>query len=160
MVSKIFIALVLFVSFLSADMFERGGKSFGASLGAGSSFGQTYTVLGVNANYFLVDNLSVGVGYRGWFGASPEQHEATLESNYYVPLSTKFYPYLGAFVRETFVNSNYIDDYETYGAKAGVAMILAKNTFLSFGYVVEYFSDCQVGECSSSYPELVFGLAF
>ena len=160
MVNKILMGLVLLVSLMQADMFEKGKKNFGVSLGAGSSFGQTYTIVGLNANYFVVDNLAVGARYRGWFGATPSQNEVALESNYYIPLNKKIYPYIGAFVRETFVNSDYIDNYQTYGARAGLAMTMEKNTFLSIGYAVEYYGDCQAGECSSSYPELVFGMSF
>ncbi|MEN8303756.1 MAG: hypothetical protein ABFQ64_06785, partial [Campylobacterota bacterium] len=69
------------------------------------------------------------------------------------------------FVRETFVDYDYIanSSYESYGARGGLAMNISKNSYMSLGYVYEEYGDCTetiYRECSSSYPELVFSLAF
>jgi len=157
-INKVLIILALLSSFANADIFSKNRASFGVSLGAGYSYGNTYTLVGLSGNYFVVDNLSIGVSYRGWFGATPMQNELALSTNYFIPVSQKFRPYLGAFVRETFVEG--YDNYESYGARGGVAMI-NKNSYVSIGYAYEQFSSCRFNnECSSSYPELVFGLSF
>lgn len=155
----IFLALVL-STISSADFFEKGRSSVGVVLGAGSSNSESYTVIGVSGDYFIVDGLSIGGGYRGWFGSDPVLNQLTFSSNYYIPLHHKFRPYVGAFVRETFVKNE--DDYESYGARAGVSMAVSKNAYASFGWVGERFSNCDSDsyECTNSYPEVVFSLAF
>jgi len=161
MVMKLFIFLVIGLqSILYAGAFEKGKSNIGFSLGAGSSFNQTYTIAGINGSYFVMDNLAVGVRYRGWFGATPTQQEIAIETNYYIPLNKKFHPYLGAFVRQTFISSDIIDDFMSYGGRAGVAFTTSRNSFISVGYAIETYSKCQLNECSSSYPELIFGLSF
>jgi len=161
MVAKFSVVVVLlFVTVLSADIFEKGKANMGVSIGAANSLNQTYTIFGINASYFIVDNLAVGLRYRGWFGATPTQNEVAVDANYYIPLNQKFRPYIGAFVRQTFVNSDIIDDFVSYGARGGLALTMSKNSFISAGYAIEYYDNCQVGDCSTSYPEFVFGLAF
>ena len=159
MVKKIILVLILVTTFLNADVFEKGRFGVGATLGAGTDFGETYTIAGVNASYFVIDNLNVGVAYRGWFGASPSKNELTLSSTYFIPLSEKFHPYAGIFARQIFVNE--YDDYQSYGANAGVAISMSKNSYLGIGYVYEEYSKCVLQQkCSTSYPEVMFALSF
>jgi len=161
MVVKFVVAMFLvFSAVVNADIFEKGKSNIGVSIGAANSLNQTYTIFGINASYFIVDNLAVGLRYRGWFGATPTQNEVAVDANYYIPLNQKFRPYVGAFVRQTFVNSDIIDDYASYGARGGLALTMSKNSFISVGYAIEYYDNCQVGDCSTSYPEFVLGLAF
>ena len=156
---KIIILWILLFTLVEADIFVQGNKNIGASIGAGRSYGNSYTIAGVYGNYFIADNLSLGVGYRGWFGASPSINELLLEGTYYIPLKRNFHPYLGVFGRHTFISSE--DDYQSYGAKAGLAITTSKNSYIGLGYVLEYYSDCNSNnECSNSYPEVVFGLSF
>jgi len=157
---KIIVTLILLSVVASAGMFSKGNKNIGVSLGAGSSYGNTYTVAGVNGHYFIMDDLAIGFGYRGWFGADPTMNELLLDGTYYLPLNQKFRPYLGVFVRQTFVSG--YDDYQSYGGKAGLAITMSPNSYLGVAYVMEYYSDCQRagGDCSNSYPEVVFGLSF
>jgi hypothetical protein len=162
-IKKLILALMLLGSFVSADIFEKGRSNVGVSLGAGSSYGNTYTLVGVSGNYFLVNNLALGMAYRGWFGASPTQNELSLGANYYLPISEKFRPYLGAFARETFISDH--DDFSSYGARAGVAITMSSNSYVSVGYAYEEYSNCveilnRSKSCSSSYPEVVFALSF
>jgi len=152
------LSLLLLSSAVNADIFSKDRASFGVSLGAGYSYSKSYTLVGLSGDYFVVDNLNVGVSYRGWFGATPMQNELSLSTNYFIPLSQKFRPYIGAFIRETFVEG--YTNYESYGARGGVAMV-NKNSYVSVGYAYEQFSSCRSNnECSSSYPELVFGFSF
>ena len=159
---KLFLLVFLFLSTLShADFFKKGNSSLGVVLGAGSSNGESYTVAGISADYFVLDGLSIGAGYRGWFGIDPTQNQLTVSSNYYIPVTKKFHPYIGGFVRETFVSG--YEDYESYGARGGVAITMSSNSYMSFGYVYEEYGNCEetvFRDCSSSYPELVFSLAF
>ena len=159
---KFFILLFLFIGSVSyADFFEKGNSSVGVVLGAGSSNNESYTVAGISADYFVADGLSIGAGYRGWFGIDPTINQITVSSNYYLPVAKKFHPYIGGFVRETFVSGS--EDYESYGARGGLAINMSKNSYMSFGYIYEKYGNCTetiFRECSSSYPELVLSLVF
>ena len=159
---KLFLLALLFLSTLShADFFVKGNSSVGVVLGAGSSNNESYTVAGINADYFISDGLSIGAGYRGWFGIDPTVNQLTVSSNYYLPIAKKFHPYIGGFIRETFVSGT--QDYESYGARGGLAVTMSKNSYMSFGYIYEKYGNCTetaFRECSNSYPELVFSLSF
>ena len=159
---KLFLLVFLFFSTMShADLFKQGNSSVGIVLGAGSSNGDSYSVVGVSADYFVLDGLSIGAGYRGWFGIDPSINQLTVSGNYYIPVTKKFHPYIGGFVRETFVSGE--DNYESYGARGGIAITMSPNSYMSFGYIYEEYENCTetiFRECSSSYPELIFSLAF
>ena len=147
-------------SVLSAELFEKGNSAFGVVLGSGSAYGENYMILGVNAEYFAMSGLSVGVGYRGWFGGDPMQNQLTLATSYYIPLSKKFRPYLGVFGRQTFISDGY-DDRSSYGGRAGLAVVMTPNTYISAGWAYEDYTDCPERlDCSTSYPEIVFSLSF
>lgn len=118
---KIFLLLLLsFVTLNSAEIFMKSSSNVGVSVGAASSYGQDYMLVGISGSYFVVDNLSVDFYYRGWFNATPTQHELSIGSNYYIPLSRKFRPYAGLFTRQTIV----IDraDYGTVGVRGEVLL--------------------------------------
>jgi len=149
---------MLMLSALQADVFLQGDKQVGVTVGAGSGYGSTYTIVGVSGYYFPVDGLSVGLGYRGWYGNNPSIHEVEVPVTYYVPLHPKFRPYAGAFYRRSFIESPY-DDYNTYGARIGVAMRLNPNSYIAVGWVQEYY-DVKYGDSSSGYPELTVGFSF
>ena len=159
---KSFTLLFLFIGSMShASFFEKGNSSVGVVLGAGSSNNESYTVAGISADYFVARGLSIGAGYRGWFGNTPTINQLTVSTNYFLPVTKQFHPYIGGFVRETFVSGS--EDYESYGARGGLAINMSNNSYMSFGYVYEKYGNCTetvFTECSSSYPELVFSLAF
>ncbi len=164
---KIAIALLLMASLLQADTFESGTASLGITGGSGSvsysgtNFGyiENYYILGVNADYFIVDNLSVGFGYRLWFNGSPTIHQATVPVTYYVPTGSKFRPYLGAFYRYTYFDGN-VDDYNSAGGRLGLA-ILFDQGYMGFGWVQEYRLDANnLSDDTSGYPEVTIGFSF
>lgn len=151
--------MLILSSVANASFFEKGKSSLGFVAGAGSSNGESYMIAGVSGDYFVLDGLSVGGSYRGWFGADPTQHQLTLSSSYYLTLDNKYHPYVGVFARETFVDEF---DYNSYGGRVGLALTMSKNSYVSVGYAYEEYTDCRgiVIECSSSYPEFVFSLSF
>lgn len=159
MIKKIILSLSLLFSVANADLFDRGNLAFGGVIGSGYSGNESYMILGVSADYFAMNGLSVGVGYQGWFGADPTQNQLTLSTNYYIPLNDKLRPYVGAFFRETFISG--YDDRSSYGGRAGLAVTMSRNTFISAGWAYEEYTNCpEYLECSSNYPEIVFSLAF
>ena len=163
MIKRILLALALITSVANADFFVKGNTSVGIVLGTSSvSYGrhtENYTIVGVNADYFVIDNLSLGLGYRGWFGGTPSRNQITVPATYYIPISEKFRPYAGAFVRKTFVSDGF-SDYDSYGMRGGVTMVLSRNSYLGVGVIQEYYSGGNFADSSSTYPEFIFAFSF
>jgi len=164
LIKKVLLELLLLASVSHAELYSQGNIGLGIIVGSGSSTTregtQNYTIAGVNADYFIIDDLSVGLGYMGWFGGTPTLNQITIPVTYYVPLNEKYRPYLGAFIRETFISDGY-DDYESYGAKAGVAVSFSKKSYLGIGLVQEFYSSGKYGnDTSNTYPEIVFAFSF
>jgi hypothetical protein len=118
------------------------------------------SILGVNADFFVAENLSIGLGYRGWFGGDPTINQGTIPVTYYIPTNSKFRPYLGAFYRYTYIADDRFDNYSSVGGRAGLA-ITFQNGYVGFGWAQEYYldSDSQ-SDSSSGYPEVVLGFSF
>ncbi|MCJ7765558.1 MAG: hypothetical protein MUP09_06410 [Thiovulaceae bacterium] len=160
--------LALLGSLSCADTFVAGSKSIGVTAGTGSvsyssgagTNAENYFVVGVRGDYFVRDNLSVGVGFRSWTGGTPTLQQVTLPVTYYMPTQTRYRPYLGAFYRYTYVGSDRYENYSSIGARAGVA-ILFENGYAGFGWAQEvYLKRENVSSNSSGYPEAVIGFSF
>ena len=143
---------------LFGDVFSQGQKHMGVTFGGGSGYGDDYMILGLNANYFVIDNLAVGAEYRGWFGGSPTIHELSVPFTYYAPVHPKFSPYAGGFFRRTFIESE--DDRDVYGFRGGVSMRLSPTTYTSVGWIQEYYDDYRGRSTSNGYPEVSVGMSF
>jgi len=152
------VLIVATVVALQAGVFDAGSKNVALTVGSGSGFNSTYTIVGVAANYFALNGLSVGVGYRGWFGASPTLNEVDVPVTYFLPLKSRIRPYGGVFYRHTFIGGDY-SDYETYGARAGISY-LQGNGYLSAGWVQEWYSISNGDDSSRGYPEISAGFSF
>jgi len=154
---------VLIFSFLAlslqADMFSKGSKSIGIKLGSAYIGVESYTIAGLSGNYFVIDNLSVGLAYEAWLGGNPDVQKLTLESTYYVEASPEIRPYLGLLYRRILI-SNGFDDTNSYGYRAGIAFI-QDNLLLSAGIVQErYDSSRGIFDATETYAEFIIGFAF
>lgn len=161
---KMLAVLLFLIVSLQASEFEQGSLGLGISLGVGSmevgNETQQYTLAGGNVDYFVMDDLSVGFRYLGWFGGTPSLNEVSLPVNYYYPYSKSFRPFGGMFVKQTFASDGY-SDYSSYGVRVGGLMNFSKRAYLRIGIVEENYSDCAWHkECSITYPEAVFLFAF
>ena len=170
MMKKIICSVALLGSLGFADSFVAGSRSIGITVGSGSvsySGGaltgtavENYFIVGVNGDYFVADGLSVGLGYRGWFGGTPVIHQATLPVTYYMPTESTLRPYLGGFYRYTHIGDKAYDDYSSAGGRFGLAMLF-ENGYAGFGWIQEiYFGRENVDERTSGYPEAVIGFSF
>ncbi len=167
---KVFMILLLITS-LQADvslhksLFSQGSASVGIRLGGASIGNQNYTIFGVNGNYFIIENLSVGLGYEKWFSGDPSIQKATVESTYFVPASEKIRPYLGVFARRIFMSGSDrfargYDDVNSYGYRAGIAFV-QNNLVLSAGIVQEKYDSTQrLFDDTETYAEVTIGVAF
>jgi len=167
---KIVLLLGLLSSLGFADSFVAGSKSIGITVGSGSvSYNggllvgtnvENYFIVGISADYFIIDDLAVGLGYQGWFGGTPSIQQVSLPVTYYVPTQTKYRPYFGAFYRYTYINSDSYDNYSSVGGRAGVA-VLFQNGYAGLGWVQEvYLNGDSTSDSTSGYPEAVIGFSF
>ena len=124
--------IVIFTMSLQADvslyknLFSQGSTSVGIRLGGASIGSENYTIFGISGNYFVIDNLSVGLGYEKWFYGNPSIQKVTAESTYFIPVSEKIRPYIGVFGRRTFISGSDIigrdyEDTNSYGYRVGLA---------------------------------------
>ncbi len=143
---------------LFAGVFEGGSKNLSLTVGSGTGFNSTYTIIGVTGSYFMVNGLAVGVGYRGWFGGTPTMNEIDLPLTYFMPLQREIRPYVGGLYRYTFVSDDY-SDYSTYGIRGGLSYSEG-NSYMAIGWVQEWYSADNGAESSRGYPEISAGISF
>jgi hypothetical protein len=139
--------------------FQKGRVRVGFYGGAGSTFNQTYFILGGGAGYYLADGLEVGADVEGWLFKDPNIWKITPQIRYVVWQMTPIRPYVGAFWRQTYVEDPF-DDYDSFGARGGVAYRSGGN-YLAVGVVYEKFNDYKgTGDDYVVYPEVAFWLSF
>jgi len=164
-IKKVLLFLLVLSSLVQADMFSQGSKSIGIKLGSASIGNEDYTIVGVSGNYFIVDSLSVGLGYETWLGGNPDIDKITLESTYFVEASETVRPYAGVLYRRILISGSdrfgrNFDDLDSYGARAGVAFV-QDDLLLSAGLVYErYDSRQRFFDNSETYLELAIALSF
>ena len=152
------VTMSLYAGSLSSNGFSKNKMSLGILLGSSSIGVQNYTVAGVSVNYFVIDDLSVGLGYESWFNGNPSIQKLTLYSTYYIPASEEVRPYLGGLYRRVLISG--ISDVNAYGYRAGVAFI-QNNILVSVGLVQEkYDTQWNISNDTQSYAEIVFGIGF
>jgi len=149
----------------ASGMFDQSSMALGIKLGSASIGDEDYTIAGVSGSYFVIDSLSVGLGYEKWFSGDPDIDKVTLESTYYFKASETLRPYGGVLVRRIFINGSDVfgrsyDDTNSYGARAGLAFV-QDNLLLSAGLVYEKYDTSQrLFDDSETYFELTIGFAF
>jgi len=160
MKKNIFTLLLIINISYANSLFLSGDKTLGVTLGTDSSFESTYTVVGANVNYFIIDNLSIGASYQAFLGDTPTFNEVTVPVTYHLPLeNTTYRPYIGAFYNQTFISDSSYKDYNVLGGRAGVSLQTSLNSFMSLGWVQE-FSTSDKNRNKKGYPELKAGFKF
>jgi hypothetical protein len=144
----------------NAGPFTKGSKRVNVVGGMGSTFGQSYLIIGAGISYYIADGLALGVGGEGWILQDPTIWKVSPEIRYTFWKLDRFKPYVGAFYRKTFIGDPF-DDYNSWGGRAGVSY-RSGNSYVSLGVVHEEFLDCDSswGDCSSTYPEISFWFSF
>ncbi len=154
---KVFLIALLSVH-LMADSFTQGTTSLGLKLGSTSTRINNYGVAGLGGNYFVVDNLAIGLGYEYWFFGNPTIQNVTLNSTYYIPMHKKFRPYAGALYRHIFISGQ--ENLDSLGYRAGLA-ITHKKLLISIGLIQEFYTrDTIIFGDSQIYGELIVGVSF
>ncbi len=162
MLKKLLIIIVVLISShgYSQGMFSVEHKNMSFHVGSGTAYDSRYTVLGINVNYFVIKNLTLGVGYTAWFGGDPKINKVSLPITYYLPVGDSIRPYLGVVYHRTFIGDGY-DDYNSYSGRVGVA-ISNGGSFLRLGWVQEYYDNDNTDDekKSEGYPEVSGGYSF
>ena len=101
-----------------AGAFSQGRTHLYVSGGAGSSFGESYVVIGAGVDYFLLDGLSAGLAFESWSGADPGFTKITPSVRYVFYGMQAVKPYVGAFYRRTDIDGR--PSLDSVGGRAGV----------------------------------------
>lgn len=156
---KTIVMLLATSTIYAGGAFSIGSKNIRVIASTDTSFGNTYTVLGLNANYFVIDNLSVGASYQTYLGGTPSINQITLPVTYHLGLEgMPIVPYMGAFYSKTFIGGDY-EDYDIYGGRVGASMRTSSNSYVSFGWVQEIGSSSD-NISKRGYPEMSAGISF
>lgn len=160
LVSTVLLVTASAATSAGADPFERGSVRGSVVVGSGRAFDDDYTVFGLSAGYFFAPGLEAGVDAEWWSGGERDISKISPQVRYVMPLEGPVRPYAGAFYRHTSVED--LDDLESAGYRLGGYLLTGANTYLSAGWVQEYYLDCDEDvyrSCDDSYVELSFGIS-
>ena len=146
---------------LAKDPFEKGTVRGSVILGAGSSFDESYLILGLGAGYYVLDGLELGLNWQTWLGGDPRINQITPEITYVFRNKSNIDPYVGALYRKTFISG--FDDLSAYGGRAGVFIPTGSRYFIGVGGVFLKYTGCSESvyrDCSDVYPEFMFSVPF
>jgi hypothetical protein len=141
--------------------FSKGRTHFVVTGGTGYAFDETYFVAGLGLSYYVADGLNVGLFAESWTGSDPHVYKVTPSVQYVVHQVPVVKPYIGAFYRRTYVEN--LPDINSAGGRAGAYLQAGRNAYLGAGVVYESYLDCNktvYRECTSTYPEVSFTIAF
>ena len=157
-ISLLFTCLPLTSFLANSASLTAGSKGIGIKLGGASIGAENYTIAGLSAHFFVVDNLSAGAAYEYWFSGKPEVSKATLESTYFIPASEQIKPYVGLLYSHYFIGDN--SDLDAYGYRAGIAYIKSP-LILSAGFRQEqYGSERAIFSDNDITAEFLIGYSF
>ena len=143
--------------------FKKGKIRVGFYGGAGSTYNQTYLILGGGVGYYLLNGFEAGVDVEGWLLQDPLFWKVTPQVRYVLWKMNPIKPYAGVFWRKTFVtgdNPLHLPDYNSYGGRLGIAYRKG-GSFLAVGAVYEKFEDDVFSDDTDVwYPEIAFWISF
>ena len=152
----------------SAEVGVGAGTSFGQGrtqlsvfAGSGSAFSQSYLILGVGANYYVLEGLGLGLNFESWFGNTPGIYKLTPNVQYVFTQVPSVKPYVGVFFRHVFIDN--LSDLNSVGMRGGAYLPVGPNIHLGLGGVYESYLDCNESSyhsCSDLYPEISFTFSF
>jgi hypothetical protein len=144
-----------------AGLFGKGRTHFIVTGGTGYAFDETYFVAGLGVSHYVVDGLNLGLFFESWSGSDPSVYKLTPSVQYVLYQVPVVKPYVGAFYRRTYVDG--LEDINSAGGRAGAYLQAGRNAYVGAGVVYESYLDCSktvYRECTSTYPEVSFTIAF
>ncbi len=145
----------------SAAPFDKGSQSLSLIVGSGSSFNESYIIVGGGYGYYVLDGLELGINAQAWLSGTPKIYKVSPQVEYVFDISPRFKPYAGVFYRRTYTEG--VDDLNSIGYRAGLIFMGERSTYFGAGYVYEEYQDCSTtiySDCSTSYPEILFSISF
>ena len=141
--------------------FSKGSTTLGIVAGSGSAFNDNYVILGVGVGYYVARGLELGIDAQYWFSGDPAISKISPQIRYVFTQPRVVKPYIGAFYRRTFVDSDIFEDYSSYGGRAGAYFSTSGRVYIGGGLVYEEYTDCnRFVDCSNTYPEILFQVSF
>ena len=140
-----------------AGAFGKDSTQFAITAGSGHAFDESYLVLGLGVNYYVIDGLSVGLSFESWSGADPSMYKITPSVQYVFYQVPRLKPYVGGFYRRT--NIDGLPDIDSLGARAGVYLTAGRNAYIGIGAVYESYIDCNKAVYHSCSGRATFGNA-
>jgi len=144
-----------------AGLFGKGRTHFIVTAGTGYAFDETYFVAGLGVSHYVIDGLNVGLFFESWSGSEPSVYKLTPSVQYVLYQIPVVKPYIGAFYRRTYIDG--LPDINSAGGRAGAYLQAGRNAYIGAGVVYESYLDCSKSvyrECTSTYPEVSFTIAF
>jgi len=146
-------------SFSRSNPFSEGKTNLSLVLGSGSAFNDDYIILGAGIGYYIIDGLELGVDAQYWFSGDPSIIKVSPQLKYVFLPGSKVRPYVGAFYRRTFVNSDIFRDQNSYGTRAGAYFTSRSGVYIGGGVVYEKLENCRISDCSNTYPEFLISIS-
>lgn len=153
------------VPIAQASNFDKGSLRVGINLGAGSAFGDSYTLAGIGIGYYVLTGLELGLDAQTWLGGDTRIYQVTPSTTYVFTQLEAITPYLGVLYRKTSIEG--LADIDAYGGRAGMVLNATERTYVHAGLVAIEYQDCdeRINErifesCSEVYPEVSIGFAY
>ena len=145
--------------------FSKNSTSVGVVVGSGSAFNDNYVILGVGVGYYVARGLELGIDVQHWFSGDPSITKLSPQIRYVFTQPKVIKPYVGAFYRRTYFgdfNGRNIDDQDSFGYRAGAYFSGKNGVYIGGGIVYEEYKNCGPfdGDCSTTYPEILFTVSF
>ena len=143
------------------DLFRSGSMRFSVFAGAGTAFGDNYTIVGAGLGYYVLDGLEAGLEYESWLGGDQGIQRLSPQLTYVFALPGVVKPYAGIFYRRTIIEQH--EDSNDAGARAGAFFLYGRRAYIGIGIVAEQHLSCDrtvYASCSDTYPEFVIAVIF
>ena len=143
-------------------MFGKGKRHVSGVIGAGSSYGQTYLMLGVGVGYFISNGLQAGLDFEGWFLNDPQTYKLSPRLDYVGWRMPRIKPYGGVFYRYNWITGGF-DDLNSFGGRAGAFYKGGAGGMAGAGVVYERYTNCDdkiYHSCNVYYPEFFVTKSF
>ena len=153
-------ALALTATPSQAGPFSQGSQSVSIIAGSGRAFNDDYLILGLGYGYYVLNGLELGIDAQFWLSGDPSITKLSPQVRYVFTQPKHIKPYLGAFLRRTYIDG--LEDLDSVGYRAGLNFMGQGNFFFGAGIVYEEYRDCSetiFRSCSDTYPEILFSFS-
>lgn len=148
----------------TSTAFDQGRVRLSLGAGSGGSFGNRYILIGAGLGYYVLKGFEVALDGQVWLAGDPFVANLSPSLRYvFWQTGGPVMPYVGAFYRRLFIDSDIIDDIDSVGGRGGIFYAIGRGGFLGLGVAYEQILDCDEDlyeTCTDIYPELAFSLSF